>query len=124
MVQCAPGPPYLWMVMASCSRVLAVSGPNWFGFEVWVFSGLRDFLVGTNPHNVQTGVLIFQHLPAYIGARIPRPALCAPLTTASDLDISKRIPSPIRNRILRLLSAESGAQVFHGGEMHSVSQGA
>ena len=28
--------------------------PDWFGSEAWVFSGLRDFLGGENPHNVQT----------------------------------------------------------------------
>jgi hypothetical protein len=33
--------------------------PEWFGFEAWGSSGLRDALVGTNPHSVQTGELVF-----------------------------------------------------------------
>jgi hypothetical protein len=33
--------------------------PERFGFEHVGFSGLRDFLVGTNPHDVLAGVLVF-----------------------------------------------------------------
>jgi hypothetical protein len=37
---------------------LAVSGPNGSDLSTGVFLGLRDFLVGRNPHNVQAGELI------------------------------------------------------------------
>jgi hypothetical protein len=34
-----------------CFPIFGRLWPEWFGSEAGVFSGLRDFLVGTNPHN-------------------------------------------------------------------------
>jgi hypothetical protein len=41
-----------------CFPILGRFWPERFGFETPSFSGLRDFLVGPNPHNGQTRLLV------------------------------------------------------------------